>query len=180
MANDPNQIVLPEFQKYLLERKLAPESHVPFHAHWVNRFLRFASRKSHDPAQYSDSAVTEYLEELHADARITDWQHRQAADALRLYYSHYLGLTTAAAVQGGPQADVSGTLGVLVRLMRLKHYSYSTERTYRQWTERFLAYVCASTNRSVADVTSEDFKNFLAHLALKQRVASSTQNQALL
>jgi integron integrase len=66
----------------------------------------------------------------------------------------------------------------MTRMIRLKHYSYSTERTYLQWTERFLAYALASAKNSVADITSEDFKNFISHLALKQRVSSSTQNQA--
>lgn len=33
---------LPEFQKYLLERSLAPEKNAPFLAYWVSRFLSLA------------------------------------------------------------------------------------------------------------------------------------------
>ncbi len=34
---------LPEFQKYLLEKNLAPAKNVPFYAHWVSRFLDYAT-----------------------------------------------------------------------------------------------------------------------------------------
>jgi len=33
------QGILPEFQKYLLEKKLAPERNITFLAYWVSRFL---------------------------------------------------------------------------------------------------------------------------------------------
>jgi len=33
---------LPAFQKYLLEKNLAPAKNVPFYAHWVSRFLDYA------------------------------------------------------------------------------------------------------------------------------------------
>ncbi|MDO9027925.1 MAG: integron integrase [Candidatus Roizmanbacteria bacterium] len=64
------------------------------------------------------------------------------------------------------------------RLIRLKHYSYSTERTYLQWVERFLRYVKEAGRKRIDDLTTEDIRDFLSHLALKQRVSSSTQNQA--
>jgi hypothetical protein len=35
-----------------------------------------------------------------------------------------------------------------------------------------------SAKKKIADVNTEDFKNFISHLALKQRVSSFTQDQA--
>jgi len=35
---------LPAFQKYLLEKNLAPAKNMPFYAHWVSRFLDYARR----------------------------------------------------------------------------------------------------------------------------------------
>ncbi|MBA4390899.1 MAG: integron integrase [Syntrophus sp. (in: bacteria)] len=61
------------------------------------------------------------------------------------------------------------------RLIRLKHYSYSTERTYLDWAKRFFAYL-AETKQS--EPSQKDVKNFLSYLAIRQKVASSTQNQA--
>jgi hypothetical protein len=34
--SDVNKNILPEFQKFLIERKLAPEKNVPFLAYWVS------------------------------------------------------------------------------------------------------------------------------------------------
>ncbi len=40
-----NQEVLPEFQKYLLEKQLAPEKNIPYLAFWVSRFMTFGRRR---------------------------------------------------------------------------------------------------------------------------------------
>ena len=63
-------------------------------------------------------------------------------------------------------------------LIRLKHYSYSTERTYLQWIKRFIEYTTHVSEKTIAETDTHDFKNFLSHLALKKRVSASTQNQA--
>lgn len=38
------ETLLPEFQEYLLSRKLVPEKKVSFYAHWVSKFLTFSNR----------------------------------------------------------------------------------------------------------------------------------------
>jgi hypothetical protein len=38
--------LLPEFQKFLLERKLAPEKNIPFLAYWVSRFFEFSHSRA--------------------------------------------------------------------------------------------------------------------------------------
>jgi len=43
---------LPEFQKFLLEKKLAPEKNIPFHAYWVSRFLNYARRNDLSTLEY--------------------------------------------------------------------------------------------------------------------------------
>jgi integron integrase len=64
--------------------------------------------------------------------------------------------------------------------LRIKHYAYSTERTYIGWFQRFYSYLTDIKNidweTKGADET--DVRDFLSHLAIKQRVSSSTQNQA--
>jgi len=65
------------------------------------------------------------------------------------------------------------------RLIRLKHYSYSTEKTYLQWIKRFFEYTCqTTTKKDPVALNADDCKNFLSHLALKEKVSASTQNQA--
>ncbi len=172
---DSSQKTLPEFQSFLLERKLAPEKHVPFLAYWVSRFLHFTDKVK--AAEYDETAIAEFLDMLRADSRITDWQVRQADDAMRLYYFHYLGQKSRA-LKNRPIMDSATILKEARRLIRLKHYAYSTERTYLQWIERFIDYAYETGRKNLAGLETNDFKNFLSHLALKRGVSSSTQNQA--
>ena len=171
--------VLPEFQKFLLERKLVPEKNAPFYAYWVSRFLDYARKHELSATEYQESAVIEFLDTLRSDKHILDWQPQQADDAIKLYYFYYLGKTKTQLSVGAVATDISDILKETKRLIRLKHYSYSTERTYLQWIKRFLDYALQTGKKEkISDITTEDFKNFLSHLALNQRVSSSTQNQA--
>jgi integron integrase len=170
--------ILPEFQKFLLERKLVPDKNTTFYAYWVSRFLDFVRKRDLSVTGYQGSLVLEFLDILRSDKHIYDWQHRQADEAIRLYYFHYLGHVGQLSA-GTTAADVPGVLKETKRLIRLKHYSYSTERTYLQWIERFFDYVLQTgKKKEISDIATEDFKNFISHLALKQKVSSSTQNQA--
>ena len=130
--------VLPEFQKFLLERKLVPEKNAPFYAYWVSRFLDYARKHELSATEYQESAVIEFLDTLRSDKHILDWQPQQADDAIKLYYFYYLGKTKTQLSVGAVATDISDILKETKRLIRLKHYSYSTERTYLQWIKRFL------------------------------------------
>ena len=67
-----------------------------------------------------------------------------------------------------------GMLAEMRRLLRLRHYAPSTERSYLGWSRRFLRYV----GRSGEHVpTGEDVQAYLSHLAIRRNVSASTQNQ---
>jgi integron integrase len=129
--------------------------------------------------EYQENAIIEFIETLKANPNFNEWQIRQANDAIRLYYFHYRGCKPK------PSSGVKSldcTMELLKearRLIRLKHYSYSTEKTYLQWIKRFFAYTEQTTRKKDPEaLDAEDCKNFLSHLALRERVAASTQNQA--
>ena len=61
-------------------------------------------------------------------------------------------------------------------VMRLKHYSLRTERTYCDWIERFIRFHELRHPRDMGEV---EVSAFLTHLARDGKVAASTQNQAL-
>ncbi|WP_439343570.1 phage integrase N-terminal SAM-like domain-containing protein [Vacuolonema iberomarrocanum] len=66
--------------------------------------------------------------------------------------------------------------------VRLKHYSYRTEQTYVQWIRRFILF---HNKRHPQEMGVPEIEAFLTHLAVQEqvaaqeRVAASTQNQAL-
>lgn len=60
--------------------------------------------------------------------------------------------------------------------VRLKHYSYRTEQTYVQWIRRYILF---HGKRHPQEMGVPEIEAFLTHLAVQERVAASTQNQAL-
>ncbi len=61
-------------------------------------------------------------------------------------------------------------------VMRLKHYSIRTERSYGEWIERYIRY---HGKRHPSEMSEVEVGEFLTHLARDGKVAASTQNQAL-
>jgi len=83
----PSQ-TLPDFQQYLLSRKLVPEKSATFYAYWANRYLTFSKRlKNADAAE----ALRLFLEDLQSRQNIADWQIQQAKEAIQLYTTHFHG-----------------------------------------------------------------------------------------
>jgi integron integrase len=60
--------------------------------------------------------------------------------------------------------------------VRVKHYSYETEKTYVQWIRRYILF---HNKRHPSEMGGDEVNAFLTHLAVNQNVAASTQNQAL-
>jgi hypothetical protein len=114
--------ILPEFQNFLLEKKLVPEKNVFFYALWAGKFFTYARKKQINSDEYQENAVIEFIETLKSEPNISDWQIRQAQDAIRLYYFHYRGLKpnnlqTIKSANFAPEL-----LKETQRLIRLKHY----------------------------------------------------------
>jgi hypothetical protein len=66
------------------------------------------------------------------------------------------------------QADTGKTAweSRLIERLRLKHYAWRTEQTYREWAWRLSQFVGA---RGLEAATEEDIKGFLSDLALRCR-----------
>lgn len=71
--SDSKNNLLPEFQKFLLERKLAPKKHIPFLAYWVSRFLGFCRGLERSATEYNEITVQEFIEDLRSDKRILSY-----------------------------------------------------------------------------------------------------------
>ena len=60
--------------------------------------------------------------------------------------------------------------------IRLKHYSIRTEEAYVNWIRRYILF---HNKRHPTEIGAPEIEAFLTHLAVKENVAASTQNQAL-
>ena len=67
-------------------------------------------------------------------------------------------------------------LDMLREALRSRHYSRRTEQTYCQWVKRYIHF---HNVRHPAETFEPEINAFLTHLAVKEKVSASTQNQAL-
>jgi integron integrase len=75
-----------------------------------------------------------------------------------------------------PSADNPKLLDQVRDVMRRKHYSFRTEKTYSDWIKRFILF---HGKRHPAEMAEPEVTAFLTSLARDGNVAASTQNQAL-
>lgn len=67
-------------------------------------------------------------------------------------------------------------LAAVREAIRVRHYSRRTEDAYLDWTCRFIRF---NGYRHPKEMGAPEVASFLTHLAVKRKVAASTQNQAL-
>jgi integron integrase len=184
MHNMPkeSELELGRFGEYLLKSRIVPEKYARYYVSWVRRFL---SQAPGGVATTRQDRAAIFLENLRPD--VESWQLDQAEKAIRLYFSNYL---TEAGAEKSPselKPDAAGFLrqadvmDAVRRLIRLRHYSYSTEQTYLGWLQRFFRYAAgreAPPEEGLFQITPPCVRDYLAYLAIKERVSASTQNQA--
>jgi integron integrase len=172
-----------DFETFLSQLGTVQENKIPFYVYWVRRFLKSCNYKIEN---ISKEGVTRYLDSLDADEKAADWQVKQAADAVILYVERFLKKslqqTPSATEHSGSNSTDEKTplswdhaLQEAKNLIRLRHYSLSTERTYLGWISRFRSHV---QDRDPHLLGTDHVKQYLTHLALRGRVSASTQNQA--
>lgn len=156
--------ILLRFQEFLVKEKHIPEKNAPYYALWVNKFFSFST--SIDDEKF-DNIFRQFLEHLSIQ-KAEDWQLEQAEEAVKFYFQEFI------------KGDGVSILSKLRKAIRLKHYSYSTERSYFDWAQRFFEYLVHIKKENVQTNTlhSEQVREYLTYLAVQKRVSSSTQNQA--
>lgn len=75
-----------------------------------------------------------------------------------------------------PEAARPRLLEQVREALRSRHYSKRTETSYLQWIKRFIFFHQVRHPREMAEA---EVNQFLTHLAVKEKVSASTQNQAL-
>ncbi|TET65058.1 MAG: hypothetical protein E3J56_16355 [Candidatus Aminicenantes bacterium] len=184
---DNNQKKLSEFEEFLKRSHLVPPEKAWFYVYWVDRFLKYYQQR---PSKPFNQIVASYLETMETDSRFAAWQVKQAADAVLLYAEKYLKsdkrfvtLSTSDSIELKSNISNSGKniydwKEIFIRLhenMRLRHYSPRTEKAYRIWINKFRNHL---NNRDPLTLEGKDVKGYLTHIALRERVSASTQNQA--
>jgi len=86
------------------------------------------------------------------------------------------GLNVKAVVPTPPAIQKPKLLDQVREAIRMRHYSYRTEKAYVHWIKRFVFF---HNKRHPAEMGEVEIGRFLSALATELQVSASTQNQAL-
>lgn len=157
----------PGYATFLCDRGAVADHKVRYYSHWVERFLGEVPPDG-DPR----GVVPRFLGLLGREKE--PWQVEQAKEAIELYF-HFSGEVPAARGSASSTQEWDALFAETVRILRLRHLSLRTEKSYVGWLRRFEAF---AGPRSPAALSPADVERFLSRLAVDQRVSASTQNQA--
>jgi integron integrase len=166
-------IMLSAFKAYITQKALVKEKHVLFYLKWVSDCYSFLNEPDSvvlNPQQ--TNRFQKYLAKTHED-----WQVKQASNALSLYSYYLTSLQKNTTIMSPEGENEWNLLETRTReVLRLKHRSYSTEKTYITWLRSFRRYV---HDKKPSQLTNGNIQDFLSSLAVERKVSASTQNQAL-
>ena len=179
------ELRLSAFGEFLLKQRLVKDEHARYHVLWVRKFL---AQRITTPVSSMTDRVALFVESLQASGNYQDWQLAQAERALRLYFVNFSKDTSptpapSTSIQAGSDGSFLKTavFDAMRTIIRVKHYSYSTERTYLDWVRRLFDYLGEtghSPSPETVRINEDRIKDFIAYLATRKNVAASTQNQA--
>src|SRR3990170_3727840 len=165
---------LESFKRFLSSKGTVNEKYLPFYLKWVTEGYRYLD------VSLSQSITNEQKSQFlkHLSKSHEDWQVNQADNARRLY-SYFLLKRHSNKADGISEALISNWKAVeekTIEAIRLRHRSYSTEKTYTAWLRQFQGFV---KSKELKALNGKDLQDFLSYLAVERKVSSSTQNQAL-
>jgi len=128
------------------------------------------------PAEPGRNSANEFDRELRRTRKPSERQLIQWREGIRWF----LALLGEPAASQEPRSPTAKPGQPALRLAmtgqcRLKHLSYRTEQTYVEWVTSFAGFLSGSDPMAATDA---DAVRFLSDLAVRKRVAGSTQNQA--
>ena len=181
MADHDAERLLAGFAGHLLKNRLADEKHGRYMVKWVRRFLA-----GPPPAANAtpDECLQAYLLKLQQE-QLQEWQMEQAHQSVSAWFAWRDGqpkVTPAPklSLAADNTVDPARALEALTQTMRVRHYSFRTEKTYLDWARRFFEYLISAgyVLNGCPVLTPDSLQNFISHLATRLHVASNTQNQA--
>ena len=185
-GTDDNHFWL-EYQKIVKARISDPKT-AERYGEWAQAFAK--SRRGGLRTRTAEM-VHSFLDDVKANHG--EWEHSEAREALAILYRDLLKLDLRQTIVR-PETKDEGHFRDTIQdpqkldcihadllkryrdVMRRRHYSIRTEKTYESWLKRFLAFHDLKAPELVG---ADGVREFLSYLADNRAVSASTQNQAL-
>lgn len=130
--------MLSAFKDYLTQKALVKEKYVPFYLKWVSDCYTYLNEPDSvllNPEQ--TNRFQKYLAKTHEY-----WQVKQVSNALRLYCYYLTSLQKKSTIKSPEDENEWNLLETRTRdALRLRHWSYSTEKTYIAWLRSFQGFI---------------------------------------
>lgn len=162
---------------------------IRWYVKWCQQFSQFIGTLS--MTDCNPEHVSAFLDNLHNNAAIKEWQHSQARTALWHLFRDHLKIAwatnktnrqTPVAVKSKPSSTQKlsdshqQTLQKLRSTMIGRMYAKRTIEAYLDWATRFLGHY---PYRKICDLDAISVKTYLSNLVEEHNVAVNTQKQAL-
>ncbi|MCX6353457.1 MAG: integron integrase [Candidatus Aureabacteria bacterium] len=161
------------FKDFLVNKAHIKDQYIPYYLKWVSDCYLFIGEA--ETSVLSTEQKQRFLK--HLSKTHEDWQVNQADNSLRLY-SFFISSGEKERSSHAPAVENEWVkIETQMReALRLRHRSYSTEKSYLMWVRSFRGFV---KGKSPSQLNAADLQNFLSSLAVERRVSPATQNQAL-
>lgn len=171
-----------DFSRFLSNVAHVSSGDMNNYLHWVKVFREYFP----GGVSQRETAIEEFMKKI--GSKYPDWKVRQAVASVKLYWNFLDrddGVNNLHSAEVGERVGGTDKITILDevrRMLRLMHRSYKTELSYLGWTRRFLEFFEKSRQSEAGsmrqEITALDLKKFLTHLAVEERIASTTQQQA--
>ncbi len=156
--------------------------------HAINLFIKFKSAlqtyetqnnintpqqgiNSHKPISSTPSCVSLHPFSIHSKENLPQiWQYEGQTSETSCKSHSKIHIDTSSSKEKWESIKK-----FLISTLRIQHKSYRTEKTYIGWINRFANYL---NYKNPKNLTHQDLKNFLTHLAINRGVSAATQNLA--
>ena len=171
------------FHHVRINEKLS-ETVANYYIYWTGIYLSLAQAYPQDQTLPLKQAFVLFL-----SAQFQKWQIDQAEDAVRLYKRFQLTQKQSGQpCKHGRKAQLTAKnynpLAIkrwiperdrLRTELRMRNRSYSTEKSYLYWLQRFSQFVRYKNSTAL---TEQNLRSFLEHLAVYKKISAATQTQA--
>ena len=181
------QSVLQKFDAQMVSKKIPPDLH-GYYRKWLRFYLDFCQKYGQDTKR--PDSLPGFIKKLREKKQSTDFQ-KQAYHSVLLYFE-MLGVRPD--WLDSPSQEVREKTTFYARKtcdefantwkpayermsneVKVRHYSPKTYKAYSTWVRKFQFFL---KSKSIDELTVDDVKAFLTHLAVDQHISASSQNQA--
>ena len=153
------------------------ESEAKWFPHWFERYVKWTGQLDAVTIEIRAEDLSPVRTKLEELAAREDSSERSPRNHVPKSDSTHIEVNDDKMLVGQIDPNEPALLQEMRKQMRRRHYAARSERSYTGWACRFAQFV-GGWEKVSSGITESELKEFLSDLAVRGKVAASTQNQA--